>query len=150
MKKIFVLMLMLLIAGSAYSLEVGETAPDFEVKTMAGEIVALKDMIANNKAVLVFWTTWCPSCRREVPKVNSFYKKNKETVSVLGINTGETRKKIEDFVEKKRISYPIASDFKNEVGKLYNVLGVPTIVVIDKDGKVLYYGHSMEEAVEKV
>ncbi|GAG88204.1 unnamed protein product, partial [marine sediment metagenome] len=35
-----------------------------------------------------------------------------ESVGVLGINVGETRVKVEDIVEKKKISYPIAMDFK--------------------------------------
>ncbi|GAG88207.1 unnamed protein product, partial [marine sediment metagenome] len=37
--------------------------------------------------------------------------------------------------EKKKISYPIAMDFKRDVSKKYAVVGVPTVVAIDKDGK---------------
>lgn len=125
-------------------------AADFTLQTVDADKIVLSNILQQRKAVLVFWTTWCGYCRIEAPKVEKFYLANKEQVAVIGINLRESRAKAEQFAQKMNLSYPIALDPDGKVAKLYNVRGVPTIIAIEQNGKISYYGHSIEEMTEKV
>lgn len=56
---------------------------------------------------------------------------------------------MEDFVKKKKISYTIGMDPKSDVARLYKVRGIPTVVAVDKEGRIVYYGHSIEKMAKK-
>ncbi|HIE44516.1 MAG TPA: TlpA family protein disulfide reductase [Candidatus Omnitrophica bacterium] len=135
--------------GEEQSPQIQQKAADFKLEDIKGEKVILSHILKNKNAVLVFWATWCPHCKSEVPKIEKFYKENKDKVAVIGINVRESKAKVENFIKKEGISYTIAMDSDGSVAKSYNVRGVPTIVAVDRDGKNLYYGHSIEEMVEK-
>lgn len=134
---------------NSYSMGVEEAAPDFTIESIKEEKITLSDLLKDRPVVLVFWTTWCPSCRAEVPHIEKFYKENKNEVAIIGINIGESKAKVSSFIQKMGISYPIALDPESRVAKLYNVVGIPTIVAIDKNSKVTYFGHSMEEMTRR-
>lgn len=133
-----------------YSMGLGDEASDFTLERLNGEKIVLSEILKEKKAVLVFWTTWCFSCRKEVPRVEKFYAENKDIAAVVGINIRESKAKVESFVKKAGLSYPIALDSDGGVAGLYDLVGVPTIVAIDKNGKIMYYGHSIEEMVRKI
>ena len=133
-----------------YSISMGDMAADFTLKEIKGEEIVLFDILKDRKAVLVFWATWCPHCRTEIPHIEKFYAENKDKVAVIGIDVGESKRKVENFVRKMKISYPIALDSDGRVSELYNVRGIPTIVAVSKERKILYYGHSMEEMGDKI
>ncbi len=150
----FLIMTLLLIGNLSHASDTYPTviteAADFRLETIDGEEIVLSDILNKRKAVLLFWATWCFYCRREMPRVEKFYQKNKDKIAVIGINVGESKRKAERFIRKMGISYPIALDPDLKVSRLYNVLGVPTIVVVDKAGKVIYYGYSVQEMLKKI
>ncbi len=125
-------------------------APDFTLEQINGGTIRLSDLLKKGEAVLVFWATWCPHCRAEIPHIEKFYKENKEKVALLSINSGESKTKVLSFVQKKGISYPVALDPDSSVAKLYGVVGIPTIVAIDKNSNIIYMGHSMQEMETKI
>jgi thiol-disulfide isomerase/thioredoxin len=122
------------------------SAPDFSLELLNGEKIVLSEVLKKKKALLLFWTTWCPHCRREMVKADEFYKENKDTVAVIGINVGEGKKKVEGFIRNLGVSYPVALDPDNTVSGLYKVRGVPTVIAVDKKAKITYSGHRLEEA----
>lgn len=132
----------------ASAIELGQKAPDFNLKDLNGNPVNINSLTKNGTipAVLVFFATWCPPCRAEVPHVEKFFNEYNNKVSVLGINVGETKIKVMGFKEKMGISYPIALSVGSSVERLYEVIGIPTVVAISKTGQIIYYGHSVEEA----
>lgn len=123
-------------------------APDFTLETLEGQKFNLADTLKAKDAVLVFWTTWCPVCVREIPNVERFYRAEGGSVAVLGINLQESKAKVSAFVEKKRISYPIALDTYGSVGQLYKVRGIPTVIAVNKEGNVIYRGHDIRRLEE--
>jgi peroxiredoxin len=82
--------------------------------------------------------------------MEKFYKENKDKVALIGIDVGESKARVESFVRKKGILYPIALDPKGRVANLYKVRGIPTVVAVNQDGKIIYYGHSIKEMTRKV
>jgi peroxiredoxin len=120
-------------------------APDFTLKDVQGKTFRLSAQ--RGKPVLIFFgTTWCPGCRAEVPK----YKKVHETyvprgLEVIYINIMEPAKKVARFAQAQSLPYRTLLDESGSVGEAYNVIGVPMIVLVDKNGYVIKVGHSSSE-----
>jgi thiol-disulfide isomerase/thioredoxin len=123
-------------------------ASDFTLEALDGKNIVLSDVLKTKKAVLLFWTTWCPACRMAMPQVKRLYLEDK--AAVIGIDVAESKAKVANFVRKSAIPYPIGLDRDGRIAKLYNVVGVPTIVAMGEDGKVIYYGHSVEEMMGQI
>ncbi len=117
----------------------------------AGQIIDLQgkelDLSAyRGKVVLVnFWATWCTPCRQEMPWMIEFQDKYAERgFTVLGVGMDdEGRSVIEPFVEKERypvngvqrtLNYPILIGGP-KVGEQFEIFGLPTSVIIGRDGK---------------
>jgi peroxiredoxin len=120
-------------------------APDFTLKDVQGKMFRMTAQ--RGKPVLLFFgTTWCPACRAEVPK----YKKVHETyvprgLEVIYINIMEPAKKVARFAQSQSLPYRTLLDENGSVGNAYNVIGVPMIVLVDKNGNVIKVGHSSSE-----
>ena len=131
-----------------HSMKAQNTATDFTLEKLKGGEISLSDILETKKAVLVFWTTWCPNCRTVVPQVEKLYREDK--AGVIGIDVGESRAKVERFIRKFAVSYPVALDTNGRVASLYKVRGVPAIIALDQGGKIIYSGHSLEEMLNNI
>ncbi len=94
------------------------------------------------KVVLLnFWATWCPPCRREMPSMERLYQQNKDKdFTVLAINQMENADTVFSFfgVLDTRPTFTILFDTDSKVSHSYNVRGLPTTYLIDKQGRVRY------------
>lgn len=126
------------------SLKIGMTAPDFELKTLAGDTVKLSDY-RGKKVFLNFWATWCGPCKEEMPAMESFYQSHQEDVVILAINALNTEiegeKKVEDFVEEHQLTFPIVLDENGETLESYHVTHMPTTYFIGADGTIKELPH---------
>ncbi|WP_053218747.1 TlpA family protein disulfide reductase [Virgibacillus senegalensis] len=89
--------------------------------------------------LLTFWTSWCPDCAADLPKKEQLYKTlNKEDVKMLTINvTG--RERVADAGEvfqTKFLQQPTLADINTTVYDLYRCQGVPSTVIIDRQGEI--------------
>lgn len=150
-KSILLLLLLVLLSVIAYSWPnqqksvKEDLAADFTLETIAGEKITLSAILEKKRAVLIFWATWCPYCRTELPIAEKFYAENKTKVEVIGIDIRESKAKVENFLQTLNLSYPIALDSDGKVAKLYKARGVPAIVAVDKNSKIIYDGHSVKQ-----
>ncbi len=138
--------------GEAESSDQGamEKAEDFTLATSSGGGITLSEEISKGGAVIVFFTTWCPYCAEEVPKVNDYYLRNKERISVFAVDVKETSDKVNAFIGDKGVKYPVAMDSDGAVARKYKVSGIPTVIAVDKDGNILYRGHDISQMENKV
>ncbi|MFH1156158.1 MAG: TlpA disulfide reductase family protein [Pseudomonadota bacterium] len=136
----------------ALAAEVGEESPEFQFRTLDGVHVRFCDLKGEKPVFLVFWATWCRSCKEEVPAINELYEKfaskGMEFLAVgVGINDSETR--VKKFASKHNLSYPVAFDPDGMESKKFGVLGTPTILVIDKGGVIRYRASIVPEDLER-
>jgi cytochrome c biogenesis protein CcmG/thiol:disulfide interchange protein DsbE len=116
--------------------EQGQTAPDFTLTSLSGEAVNLSDY--EGQVVLVnMWATWCPPCKAEMPTIHDYYKAHKDDgFVVLAINSQEEASNVNSFIQAAGFTFPVLLDSRAEVMSQYNVRGLPTTFIIDRDGNV--------------
>ncbi|MCB0451095.1 MAG: TlpA family protein disulfide reductase, partial [Confluentibacter sp.] len=104
------------------------------------------------KYVLIdFWGIWCGPCVKEMPEVKAFQDKYKDKLVVLGINSGDSKEKIQKFVDENGYAWQqLMSDKANTPDNFvnrFNVQGFPTKFIIDPRGNIVKrYVGSGEEA----
>ena len=126
-------------AGVETGVDIGQKAAPFKLLSVEGKKVALESFAKDKVTLLVFGTTWCPACRHEVPALKGYYNDLKDNgLMVLGIDVQESKKKVNSFVEKNRIDYPVVLDSNADVARLYQVVGIPLNIILDKNGVIRY------------
>lgn len=120
-------------------------------KTLDGAEVLLSQH--RGKVVVVsFWATWCPYCLKELPILNGLQKlAGKEQMYVVAVNTEERAvfRKVVRALDKMDLSF--AYDPDKRAQKAYKVNGIPHMLIIDRDGKVVqtYRGYA-ESALDGI
>lgn len=114
----------------------GDAAPDFSLKDAGGKDYKLADF--KGKVVLLdFWATWCGPCKAAMPSIQKLHEKYKDkAVAVIGMNTWE-RGDSTEFIKKKGYTY-LQLLKADDLAKAYGVSGIPTLILIDGNGKVLH------------
>ncbi|MCP5006857.1 MAG: TlpA family protein disulfide reductase [Planctomycetes bacterium] len=123
-------------------IDVGQKASAFKLLTIDDKELELESFAKDKITLLVFSTTWCPSCRHEIPILNEYYNELKDKgLNVLSIDIQESKQKVSSYAEKYRINYPVVLDTNASVARLYNVVGIPLNIVMDKSGVIRYKEH---------
>lgn len=113
-------------------------APNFTLKSNSGKNIKLSEL-RGQVVLLNFWASWCGPCRQEMPELDKLYSKyNKLGFTILGVNVEEDATDALKIIKDDKIRFPILFDSENSVSKLYNVVAMPTTVVVGRDGNMRY------------
>lgn len=115
---------------------VAAAAPDLSLTDINGNTLQTANL--KGKVVLVsFWAAWCVPCADEVPQFIALQKKYQgQGLQVIGFSMEDDATDLRNFYHKYQMNYPvIASDIK--IADAYGgVLGLPTTLVIGRDGNI--------------
>jgi peroxiredoxin len=124
---------------------IGKAAADFTLDGL-GTTDSLRLSNYKGKVVLLsFWMTECPACDVEMPVLQVIYDEyKKRDAVVITINTLEDRRTVEEYIAKRKYTFPVALDTDGKVMALYKVEGFPTVILIGKDGTIrkVYPGYA--------
>lgn len=123
-------------AAVAATASSGSEAPDFTLESIHGGNIALSDYRGEKPVILDFFATWCPNCRRDMPRLSKWYEEYKDQVEVIGINLQEREGVVNNYIKNANISFPIALDPKAEAARSYGVRFTNYHVLIDKAGNI--------------
>ncbi len=134
--------------------KVGEFAPLFEAKTFEGGTIKLADL--RGKIVLLdFWATWCGPCVAQLPQVQQLYETfgaNGRFV-MIGMSLDWDMEKVGSFLARRQLKWPQVSlgDMDTStVVKQYGVGSIPTMVLIDPEGRIVAMDTSIEQLKERI
>ena len=104
--------------------------------------------------LLNFWTTWCPSCKAEIPHLINLQNKYKNNLAIVGLIVAKDNSNdmLNSFIKEYQINYPITNSNANF--ELANIVGgvssIPAMFLFDKSGKMVmdYAGIVYEEILD--
>ncbi|MFA6956933.1 MAG: TlpA disulfide reductase family protein [Thermoanaerobaculia bacterium] len=96
------------------------------------------------KALLLnVWATWCGPCRYEIPELKAMQAelgpKGLEVVGIAVDEKPDNERDVKAFVAEKAIQYPVVLDPEGRILLLLETSTVPTTVLLDKSGQVVWY-----------
>jgi peroxiredoxin len=146
--KLFILaMLGLIVAGSAVGGD-NPPAPDFTLTDANGQSVTLSDL--RGQVIMInFWASWCGPCRQEMPLLEQIHQRYEPLgFTLLGVNVEKNPADGQAFLKERPVSFPVLYDPENDISKLYDVVAMPSTVLIDRQGNVRYLHHGYKPGYE--
>ena len=119
----------------AEGVQVGNMAPNFELRDLEGKL-AYNLHSYDQPIVLNFWETWCPYCRSENPSMQEFSRVYEGRAVVLTV-TKDDAKNTKTYMGKNSFDFIVLRDDSNVFQK-YQIDGVPTTLILDKDKKIVF------------
>lgn len=111
-------------------------APPFSLHDLDGRLHRLSDF-TGKVLVVNFWASWCVPCREELPSMNRAAKKLlQEPVTWLAVNVGEDRQAVAAFLTDFPIDFRVLLDSSGQVSQSWQVTGMPTTFVVDRQQRV--------------
>lgn len=132
----------------AFTLQLGQAAPDFNLPGIDGKTYSLKDFKDAKLLVIVFSCNHCPYVVGSEERMKSFYNGYKSKgVAMIAINSNETEGHPTDsfdhmktHAQEKGITWPYVRDDSQEIALKYGALRTPHYYVFDQDRKLRYTG----------
>ena len=115
-------------------------AADFTLPDVEGRQVTLHHY--RGKVIFLnFWATWCIPCREEMPAMEQLHREfQPQGLAVLALNLKESPDQVKAFFDQHRLSFTALLDESGSVFRDYQVMGLPTTYLIDREETLLARG----------
>ena len=129
----------------------GLPAPDFAFVDLDGDPGRLSDY-RGSVVLLAVWASWCPHCKKEMPwLVDASREFHDEGFEILGVASDDTEAAVRAYVEQHRMAWRQTLEPEGgPIATLYRADGVPTLVLIDRDGTIVEHDISGSRVEDRV
>lgn len=128
--------LVLLVVG-AFTFESGAgrpPAPRFALERLSGGTA--DDLHGRGPVLVMLWATWCPSCRRTMPRLREAAPRH-PGIRIVYLNQGETRAEVQAYANEHALpAEDVLLDPALHWGQAAGAVGYPTLLLLDADGRV--------------
>jgi thiol-disulfide isomerase/thioredoxin len=118
-----------------------QNVKNFELKDLENNIKSFQELKGEKLTLIDFWATWCKPCNKAIPELNKIYDTFKsQGVEIIGINCDGPRSvsKVVPLSKALKIQYPILIDINSEIKTDLNILGLPTLIIVDDNDKIVW------------
>ncbi|MFZ6844642.1 TlpA family protein disulfide reductase [Undibacterium sp. RuTC16W] len=119
-----------------HAAEIGKTAPEAALQG-----VSTSSKLSDFKGKLVyldFWASWCGPCKKSFPWMNAMQSKyESQGFKIIAVNVDTDIGDWKNFLATVPANFDIALDPKGITAKLFDIKGMPTSILIGRDGKVI-------------
>jgi len=118
-----------------------DRVPNLRLKMLNGKYAKLYDHLKDGPMIIDFWATWCEPCKKQMRYLNLFYTHFKSIgFNVLAVNTDSPKSmsKVKPYIRTKGFDFHVAVDPNSQVYKKLKIQQMPTTIIIDQDGSVVY------------
>jgi len=115
-------------------------APSFQVTTIKGDTVSLKESLEENKPMVVYFTaSWCPICAKNWPILSEVYPdyKDKLNLIAIGIDPTDTREVMTKLAKEENFKFPLTWGHP-QIMIDFRVESQATTVGINRNGKIVF------------
>jgi thiol-disulfide isomerase/thioredoxin len=110
---------------------------EVKLPNSAGRYVRLDDF-RGRIVFLNFWTSWCPSCRTEMPSMERLHRKLfGKNFAMVTVNIKESASQVNNFLEEYKLTFTALLDITGEVSAGLGIRAIPTTFILDKSGKMI-------------
>jgi thiol-disulfide isomerase/thioredoxin len=116
----------------------GQAAPEVSLNMMGGKKFKLSEE-KGNVVLMDYWATWCPPCRQSLPHIQEISQDKDlaaKGLKVFAIDDRESGTDVVKFMKDNNYTFNAPLDRAGEFGKAYLVRGIPTTVVVGRDGVI--------------
>ena len=137
LKLLLSLLILFVLEGAAFAIEVGDMPSDFALQSNSGTTVALSQY--KGKVVIVdFWASWCGSCAQSIPWLTNLQRRlGKDKLMVIAVNLDEDPRAADEFLKNAKSDLLVAYDPKGSSPEAFNIRAMPTSYLLDRNGKVV-------------
>lgn len=115
--------------------KVGDALPEFTVRTSGGEEISSRSL-RGRPAVIVFFSTECGDCRRELPILQRVYDDEKAAARFLCISRGQDEATVSAYWTAQSLTLPYSAQTDRKVYHLFATHTIPRIYLADSEGTV--------------
>jgi thiol-disulfide isomerase/thioredoxin len=134
---------------------VGKPLPAMSQKDLSGQTTELHRR--QGKVVLVdFWATWCGPCHLQAEILRGMKDDYPAAdLEIYGVNVGEDATTVRSALLKNPLPYPILLDTQDQLMVKHDIVGLPSVLVVGRDGNVAYFytglvdGPTLREVVDR-
>jgi thiol-disulfide isomerase/thioredoxin len=109
-----------------------ETAPVLVLSQLEGHDIDLAGF-RGNPVIVHFFATWCAPCIAEMASLNALAAAGKGSPVILAVSVGEVDARVRNFFRDRPVAFPILLDRDRLAMKTWQVEGLPTSFVLDRD-----------------
>ncbi|GIE87438.1 TlpA family protein disulfide reductase [Actinoplanes regularis] len=123
----------------------GTELPDVSLACFTGDgQIRLADL--RGPAVINIWASYCGPCRQELPVIQRLADATAGRLTVLGVDTNDTRTAAASFGADHGVSMPTLFDPDRKLVTALGVVSLPSTVFVDAAGKMYVHRYPMDAA----